>query len=116
MPEFDGPFLGYSELPNNRFWVVVSPDIGLLGAERAGRNSPAEIRNGPSREVGQNLIKSGQGSIWLKVMARSFYPRFGTTGKNFYLQTSTKSKNKIINNNEICQSLEPDPAGKKWPI
>ena len=73
LPDFDGPFLGYSELPNNRFRVVVSPDIGLLGAEKAGRNSPAEFRNGPSREVGQNLIKSGLGSIWLKVMARSFF-------------------------------------------
>ena len=73
LPDFDGPFLGHRGLPNNRFRVVVSPDIGLLGAERAGRNSPAEIRNGPSREVGQNLVKSGLDSIWLKVMARSFY-------------------------------------------
>ena len=71
-----GHFSNMSELPNNRFCVVISPDIGLLGAKKAGRNSPAEIRNGPSREVGQNLVKSGHGSIWLKVMARSFYPRF----------------------------------------
>ena len=78
LPDFDGPFLGYSELPNNRFRVVVSPDIGLLGAERAGRNSPAEVRNGPSREVGQNRMKFGLGSIWLKMMARSFFSKIRT--------------------------------------
>ena len=77
MPDFDWPFLGYSELPNNRFWLVISPDIGLLGAKKAGRNSSAEIRNGPSREGGQNLIKSSLGSKWLKVTARSFFPIFG---------------------------------------
>ena len=64
LPDFDWPFLGYSELPNNRFWLVISPDIGLLGAKKAGRNSSAEIRNGPSREGGQNLIKSSLGSKW----------------------------------------------------
>ena len=52
--------------------MVISPDIGLLGAERAGRNSLAEVRNGLSREGGQNHIKSGLGSKWLKVTARSF--------------------------------------------
>ena len=77
MPDFDWPFFGYSELPNSQFWLVISPDIGLLGAKKAGRNSSAEIRNGPSREGGQNFIKSGLGSKWLKVTARSFFPRFG---------------------------------------